>query len=146
MSEKDIDRVLSHPFKATHEAVGLTKMLPLIWRTILYNYNVGLPEYSKLVTEYLHDARNRVSPNPNKRNSLRNNMAGQLFDIEQPMSIKSLFRGFNVMRFTRLEIRIITWREDDNGYEEEDGVEHEMKIRVRKPRREKNPSEHQDPQ
>lgn len=110
--DKESDRVLRHPFKATEETKGLTKALARIWRTILFNYNVGPEEYSDLVTKYLRDPRNRISTNPVKRNSERSNLINALFHAAGKMTWKSLCKGFNILCLTRIEIRITTYRED----------------------------------
>lgn len=108
MAKNKLIELLRLPDKGISNTAGTKGVISRLWRNILFDLDMNVLMWSKLMNEYLMDRRNRIPNNRRDMASIQGNLTKELQRPE--MTWKVFCKGLRLLRVVKFDIAIKLYR------------------------------------
>lgn len=110
MEKNRLEHMLTSPDKGVRETQGARGALSRLFRTILYDLNIGGMRWAGLMIDYLRDPRNQIPDNKRDQAYARSALNKDLQGEHQTWRV--FMKGMRFYKFKKIEISIKAYHDD----------------------------------
>jgi hypothetical protein len=100
--EPKVENLLGDVNKGMDEVLGPNQVLSLVFRKMLYDNDINISKWNRLMNRYLNDPTNRIPKHSKGRSSVRGNLTKEL--MKPVMTWNNFFKGIKFLNPDKVEL------------------------------------------